>query len=244
MSDFILHIPHNSTLIPNEYRNLFLLDEEELKNELLRMTDLYTDKLFDFPAPKLIFPVSRLVCDVERFRDRSQESMTQRGMWVCYSRTSSMTPLKEVTSEHVQEILFKYYDPHHERLTCMVDEMLLEKNCCTLIDCHSFPSKKLPYEMCPDIPRPSICLGTDEYHTPPALTMMFADYFRGLGYSVGIDHPFSGTLVPIKHYRREPRVRSIMIEVNRRLYINEKTCERLPAFEKLHEELNRLFSLL
>ncbi|MCP3404077.1 N-formylglutamate amidohydrolase [Bradyrhizobium sp. CCGB01] len=39
------------------------------------------------------------------------------------------------------------------------------------------------------------------------------------GFSVLIDRPFAGALVPAKHYQREPRVQAVMIEVNRRLYM-------------------------
>jgi hypothetical protein len=44
---------------------------------------------------------------------------------------------------------------------------------------------------------------------------------------VAVDTPFSGALVPARHYRRDPRVQSVMVEVNRRLYLDEATG--LPA---------------
>ena len=42
-----------------------------------------------------------------------------------------------------------------------------------------------------------------------------------LGYSTACNEPFSGTIVPLKHYRRDQRVESLMIEINRNLYLNE-----------------------
>jgi N-formylglutamate deformylase len=35
----VLHIPHSSRLVPIEDRQIILLDEAALNNELLRMTD-------------------------------------------------------------------------------------------------------------------------------------------------------------------------------------------------------------
>jgi N-formylglutamate amidohydrolase len=66
----ILHIPHSSRHVPPKERQSILLDDAELSAELLRMTDAYTDELFPLTpveAGRVVFPVSRLVCDVERF---------------------------------------------------------------------------------------------------------------------------------------------------------------------------------
>ena len=40
-----------------------------------------------------------------------------------------------------------------------------------------------------------------------------------LGYSTARDQSFSGTIVPMKHYRKDQRVQSLMIEINRWLYV-------------------------
>jgi N-formylglutamate amidohydrolase len=42
-----------------------------------------------------------------------------------------------------------------------------------------------------------------------------------LGYSTARNEPFSGTIIPLKHYRKDQRVQSLMIEINRKLYLNE-----------------------
>jgi hypothetical protein len=54
--------------VPAEARKAILLDDAALNGELLRMTDAYTDALFPLTpaeAGRVIFPLSRLVCDVE-----------------------------------------------------------------------------------------------------------------------------------------------------------------------------------
>ena len=35
------------------------------------------------------------------------------------------------------------------------------------------------------------------------------------------NQPFSGTIVPMKHYRKDQRVQSLMIEINRWFYLAE-----------------------
>ena len=45
--------------------------------------------------------------------------------------------------------------------------------------------------------------------------------FEICGYSTARDQPFSGTIVPMKHYQKDRRVQSLMIEINRWLYLGE-----------------------
>ena len=67
----IVHIPHSSVFIPEDERLTFCHSDLELNDELLRMTDRYTDDLFS-EAIKLggtlfVNRVSRLVCDPELY---------------------------------------------------------------------------------------------------------------------------------------------------------------------------------
>ena len=52
---------------------------------------------------------------------------------------------------------------------------------------------------------------------------MLIEFFRAEGFEVLENRPFSGSIVPLRYYRKDPRVRSIMIEVNRRLYLKNDT---------------------
>ena len=50
-------------------------------------------------------------------------------------------------------------------------------------------------------------------------------YFKKQGYEVEINSPFSGAIVPEKYYQCERRVISIMIEINRQLYMCAKDID-------------------
>ena len=115
----ILHLPHASTLIPEDLRNDFLLSDQELLGELARITDHATDVIFQqaFPEAKaIVFPVSRLVVDPERFSDDAQEPMSQVGMGVTYTRGSLRQPLRDQPIQGKrQELLKRYYILHHQK---------------------------------------------------------------------------------------------------------------------------------
>lgn len=236
--EIILHIPHSSYYVPDEYNTLFYLSKNDLFKEQLKMTDSYTDELFNILyVTKHIFPISRLVCDVERFRNEDDEEMSKQGMWVCYERTSDLKPLKKVNDSHKKEILEKYYDLHHSRFEQLTEEKLFHFGKCLIIDAHSFSSEPLPYELHAQKTRPDICIGTDIFHTPDKITKYLYFAFTKLNYKVGINTPFCGTIVPLKYYRQNNNVMSVMIEINRKLYMNEKTGEKNNGFNKINNDI-------
>lgn len=208
----ILHIPHSSTVIPDDCH--FLLTKDELAAEIEKLTDHHTHTLFNYAgAAKVVFPVSRLVVDPERFLEDPMESV---GMGAVYTHTADGEALRDISGVDRLALIDTYYHPHHNSLTRIVDDSLEQHGQCLIIDCHSFPAQPLPYET--DSKRPDVCIGTDAFHTSAELLNSLTEAFTALGYVVAIDSPFSGTIVPLKHYHKDRRVLSAMIEVNRSLY--------------------------
>ncbi len=231
----VLHVPHDETTVPAETRNQFLLDEKALKKELNRMTDHLTLALFADPsshAQVVRAPVSRLVVDVERFADDASEPMSERGMGATYTTTSQLTPLRQPLSRQARDALMQAYYPHHERMEAAVANAIEQFGHCHVIDCHSFPSKALPYERAdPSKPRPDICIGTDDFHTTEELASSYQRAFRDAGWTVGLNDPFAGAIVPASRYRCDDRVSAAMIEINRGIYLDENTIAPTADFE-------------
>ena len=53
-----------------------------------------------------------------------------------------------------------------------------------------------------------------------------------MGYRPKINTPFAGAITPMKFYKKDYRVISIMFETNRRLYMNEAEMTKSHDFEK------------
>jgi N-formylglutamate amidohydrolase len=104
--------------------------------------------------------------------------------------------------------------------------------------------RPLPCDVCRDENRPDFCIGTDAFHTPPGLLRATESAIRSHGYSVGINSPYSGSLVPSATYRRDPNVWSVMIEVNRRLYMDEKTGAKSPGFKSVKGSIQAILKEL
>ncbi len=241
----IIHIPHASGHIPDAVRKPFVLDDAALADEQLRLTDEYTDELFDLPQARTIcFPLSRLAVDVERFPDDEQEPMSRVGMGRFYMKTADGRALRRALTAEEYRLLAGYYAAHHQRLAEAVEEELNEKGRSLIIDGHSFPGTPLPCDQNQSIPRPDICIGTDDFHTPDDLIQSVFQCLENEGFSLAVNRPYSGTLVPLKFYRKDPRVSSIMIEVNRRLYMNEQTGARNDHFDRIQTLIRNLLSRL
>jgi N-formylglutamate amidohydrolase len=206
------------------------------------MTDAYTDELFGahaLPQDTMVtFPISRLILDPERFLDDSVEEMARVGMGVIYTKTANGRVLrKEPSPEERQKLVGAYYSPHHERLTHATERELSQRGHALIIDCHSFPSSPLPYERDQNPDRPDICLGLDEFHTPTDLAKRVEEVTKDLGMTSARNRPFAGSLVPLSCYQQDTRVLSMMVEVNRRLYMDEKEGSKSSGFEDCKKNL-------
>ena len=201
------------------------------------MTDAHTDVLAAAAAQEaggrpwqFVNRCSRLVVDPERFPDEREE-MLAVGMGAVYTATSHRGPLRAQDSDRDRLLIGAYFDPYAQALAELVDQRLAGCGSAVIIDVHSYPAVALPYERHADLARPPICLGVDEVHTPDWLL----DAARAALSAVGeyrVNEPFQGTYVPLRHYRHDPRVASIMIEIRRDVYSDEDG-ELAPTWPKL-----------
>jgi len=237
----VVHVPHASVEIPEQYRNSILLSQKQLWKELCRMTDAFCDELYCSPLfpVRIIADYSRLVCDVERFRDDEQESRAKYGQGLMYTRTMYGRRIRNYDNELRKVILRDVYDPHHIRLTEAVDNALVKYGKCLIIDGHSFPSL-MPVKPLGIFTRPDFDIGTDDYHTPEALRDILCNKVKELGYSVKVNTPCSGAITPMKFYGKDKRVVSFMIETNRRLYMNSSDMTKSYGFDKTRMTCIRL----
>jgi N-formylglutamate amidohydrolase len=237
-NQIILHIPHSSTFIPEHYSAGWIGDPDEA---IRIITDHYTDELFDHPAAqRVISPISRIVCDVERF-ETGEEMEDSFGMGIVYERDHLQNILRTVTADLKNEIVESYYRPHHRALYDAVTETLSMHGKSVIVDCHSFNDEQLPHVT--STVRPDFCIGSDSYHTPPELVNQLVKYLNDCGYCVTVNEPFAGTIVPLDYYCVNPDIISIMIEVNKRLYLDDQ-IKKNTHFETIKAVITDMLKLI
>ena len=226
----ILHVPHSSDQIP--IREGYTVSDKIIHQEILKLTDWHTEDLFHSDEDIMVIaPFSRVFCDTERFADDSQEVMAKVGMGVCYKKSDDGRKIREVSKELKKTILTEYYWKHHNCLTDAVAEQFQLHGKALIVDCHSFPSTPFVRDIDQTDNRPDFNIGTDSFHTSIELIQLSEEFFANRGLSLGIDAPYAGTIVPMDFYGKDSRVMSIMLEVNRKLYLDEPTNQRSANYE-------------
>lgn len=210
----ILHIPHAGKNTLGRHIEQFDIDY---------LTDWYTDKLFSHKyGESMIQKVSRFVCDVERFTD-DKEPMYSQGQGICYTKGTRGNDIEVIDKE---DIVNNIYNKWHIELNKKVAFSLCYFSKIVVVDCHSFPDKE---------GYPDFCIGTTE-QTPKELVYLVQDFLKD--YHVGINNPYCGSMIPSNYVGHEDVI-PIMIEVNKKLYLNNED-----DFNKIKIVINQLLEVI
>lgn len=138
-----------------------------------------------------------------------------------------------------------YYWPYHNALRQLIDETRQGFGGCILVDCHSMPSVGGPMDHDAGYRRVDFVLG-DCHGTAcsPRVMETAEEALSGLGYNVKRNTPYSGGFVTRNYGRPEDRVHALQIEVNRALYMQEKTVSRGAGLARLAEDMRVLIAAL
>jgi N-formylglutamate amidohydrolase len=129
------------------------------------------------------------------------------------------------------------YKPYHQALKALLSQTHQRFGYAVLVDCHSMPASIRVGET--GI-RPDFIIG-DRFgaSAAAALTETAIGILVGMGYTVAHNKPYAGGFIT-EHYGRPGRgLHALQIEVNRGLYMNERTLQKSPGFETLAEDLAR-----
>ena len=220
----IVNIPHASTYLP---KHCGLSCPREDQERIARYSaDLYTDEMAPAGCFAVTAPVSRIVVDMERFVDDAQEPAAKLGSGVIPTRAYDGTELRNLPSEkRRKQLLRRYYYPHHEELAQATRIDLDIFSTARILDLHSYPET---YNMLGVVgeKRPDVCIGFEDYHCPRALAEALAACAARHGLTAALNDPYSGSVVPLDFYHKDPRVISVMLEIKRSCYMDEQTLEK------------------
>lgn len=190
------------------------------------MTDVRTEELAILTASQVtprpwlfVNRLSRLVVDPERLPDE-HEVMYDVGMGAVYTRTSGGLVLREDDDRVRQALLSRFFTPYAEAMADLVDERISATGSAIVLDLHSCPVRALPYERYQDARRPPVCVGVDFDHTPAALVERVSRACSAVG-DIVVNEPFTGSYIPIRHFGRDNKVTSVMVELRRDMYLRQ-----------------------
>lgn len=219
--EIIKHIPHSSLGFPREYTDELLeqIYGEDYLIQNYKLTDLFIDQLFkDIKGIEIKARYSRLYCDVERYIDDDKEPMSKLGQGYIY--TKNIFNGKDYNRQLINdtESITNYYYEHHKTLTEETKKILSKGKKVLILDLHSF-NEELVAILEKSGPFPDICIGINDDYDSYILNKII-EIIKSKGYSYRINYPYEGAIIPNNLTNEELKnVSSIMIEVNKRIYL-------------------------
>lgn len=149
---------------------------------------------------------------------------------------------RKLSVAQVRRRLDAYYWRYHRTLERAIDDAHARAGAVWHVNCHSMPSvSNVVSPEGPGIERPAFCLGDRDGTTcSPDFTGLVADTLSAMGYQVTVNNPYKGVEL-VRRYSDPGRERhSLQIEVNRALYMDERTIEKHGGFVRLRSDLSQL----
>lgn len=219
----ILHIPHSGTEI---------LDRDIKREDILRGTDWFTDQLFSHRnSERVVQKHSRFIVDCERLPD-DIEPMLKDGYGISYTKDFDGNDIEVPNKDEMIGI----YKGHHQKLNKTTRIALTWIPVIFVVDCHSFGYAQNDADI-------DFCLGCNSDFTNFEMLEKMKSYLESKNYKVGINKPYSNAIVPNDFYGNED-VKSIMIEVNKRLYLSNQNTENFCKSDDFEKTKNVIYNLL
>jgi N-formylglutamate amidohydrolase len=132
------------------------------------------------------------------------------------------------------------YKPYHRILRQLVRRTAEAFGHAILIDCHSMPSSSVSRD---EGAKADVVLG-DRYGTSCAVVVidLVEAAMRRRGYTVVRNKPYAGGFIT-EHYG-EPALgrHALQIEINRAIYMDERTLQKRPGFAALANDMSEVFA--
>jgi N-formylglutamate deformylase len=248
--------PHSGSLYPDDFSFTCSLDV------LRRAEDAYVDELYA-AAPKhgatligAVFPRSYL--DPNRGADDIDEALidgrwptplrpsqnTRAGLGLVRRIARPSTPIygRKLSIDEVLSRIERCHTPYHRVLDEACTRLHSQYGTVWHINCHSMPSKRSAR----DIGRPADFVLGDRDGTTCAqeFTDFVAGVLRRRGYDVRINEIYKGVEIVKRQGRPAEHRHSLQIEVDRALYMDQKTFEKNSNFVQLQADIGHLIERL
>jgi N-formylglutamate deformylase len=252
----VLDSPHSGTEYPEDFRCALPLEK------LRQAEDSYVDELYaagpDLGAtliaarfPRSYIDPNRSVLDLDATLldapwpgPAMPSPKTARGIGLIWRvlDTGESIYTRKLTVDEVKRRIVHYHQPYQRAVKDALDSVHKHFGGVWHLNLHSMPAVSSTIsEEGPGKSRADFVLGDRDGSTcEPGFTASIAETLRGMGYQVKINDPYKG--VELVRAFSDPKAHrhSLQVEVNRRLYMDERTRERNAGFAGLQANLSKL----
>lgn len=254
---FVFNSPHSGRMYPASFLVESRLDSLAIRNS----EDCYVDELFAavtmLGAPLLKAHFPRAFLDVNREPYELDPRMFAEPLPPFVNTQSArvaggLGTVPRLVGEGqliypgriaLEEAFYRIehlYKPYHRALDALLKMTHQQFGYSVLIDCHSMPGGTRSGE---SSGRPDFIIG-DRFgrSCSEQLTQAAMELLQGLGYTVAHNKPYAGGFITEHYGRPAAACYALQIEINRSLYMNEQTLQKLVGFEALCGDLYQFLS--
>ena len=257
----VFNSPHSGNIYPPGLAAMTRLDPVTLR----KSEDCFVDELFSAmpamgcPLLKARFP--RVYLDVNREPYELDPAMFDRPL-PPFVNTSSLRvagglgTIPRIVSENetiyacainwddAADRIEKVYHPYHQTLSSLMTDTSDKFGYAILVDCHSMPSSAARLSTARRHAGTDIVIG-DRYGSSCDLSISqtLEVLFRSAGLSVVHNKPYAGGFITQSYGQPDNGIHALQIEINRALYMNERTLEKGANFVELQHLLNDVLEL-
>lgn len=247
--------PHSGRSYPTSFLNRTILDRKAIRSS----EDAYVDLLFSavpsHGAPLLCALRPRAYLDLNRdateldpaviegVRSKTQNPRVASGLGVVPRVVAQGRPIYrgKLSLLEARERIDRSWRPYHATLAGLMKNSRRRFGQAILIDCHSMPHEAVSSHFHSGRSNPDVVLG-DRYGAAasPAIVDMVEQILTRAGLRVARNSPFAGAYIVQQYGRPSRNQHAIQLEINRSLYMDEKTIEPNEGFSTMRDILGRV----
>jgi N-formylglutamate deformylase len=252
----VLDSPHSGTEYPDDFR------PQVAHASLREAEDTFVDELFGagpglgaaliaarFPRSYIdpnrsLLDIDAALLDAPWPGPAVPSRKTELGIGLIWRKLDSGEPIydRKLSVDEVKQRIVRYHQPYQRAVKDALDRAYDHFGAVWHLNCHSMSALSgAIHEEGPGKERADFVLGDRDGTTCDAqFTALVAQKLRALGYQVKINDPYKGVELVRAFSDPAQHRHSMQIEVNRRLYLDERTREKTAGFTRLKADLDEL----
>ena len=150
----------------------------------------------------------------------------------------------KITLKQLMHRVNTYHRPYHKILKNILDNTYKKFGKFYHVNAHSMQNQATAMsDQSQGTKRPDFVIGDREGTScKRRFTDLIVDFLKSLNYSVDVNYPYKGMELIRAYSDPLQNKNSVQIEVNRKLYMNEETREKIDNFKILKQDLKKLIN--
>ena len=182
-------------------------------------------------------------CEI-RFKPSIKSQLGIGLVWLKVPPNGELMYKDKITLKQLMHRVNTYHRPYHKILKNILDNTYKKFGNFYHVNAHSMQNQATAMsDQSQGTKRPDFVIGDREGTScKRRFTDLIVDFLKSLNYSVDVNYPYKGMELIRAYSDPLQNKNSVQIEVNRKLYMNEETREKIDNFKILKQDLKKLIN--